>query len=38
LNNRPGLGFLQSFLQTRPELNEQQQNNNSSLNQTFFSV
>ncbi|CAF1593805.1 unnamed protein product, partial [Adineta ricciae] len=35
LNNRPGLGFLQSFLQTRPELNEQQQNNNSSLNQTF---
>ncbi|UJR38396.1 hypothetical protein I4U23_031065 [Adineta vaga] len=37
LNNRPALGLLQSFLHTQPELNEQQ-NKNSSLNQTFFSV
>ncbi len=37
LNNRPGLGLLRSFLHTQTEFNEQQ-TNNSSINQTFFSV
>ncbi len=38
LNNRPGLGLLRSFLHTQTELNDQQTNNSSSINQTFFSV
>jgi hypothetical protein len=37
LNNRPGLGLLRSFLHTQSDLNDQQ-TNNSSINQTFFSV
>ncbi|CAF1031860.1 unnamed protein product [Rotaria sordida] len=37
LNNRPGLGLLQSFLHTQSESNDQQ-TNNSSINQTFFSL
>lgn len=37
LNNRPGLGLLRSFLHTQTDINEQQ-NKNSSINQTFFSV
>ncbi len=37
LNNRPGLGLLRSFLHTQTDLNDQQ-TNNSSINQTFFSV
>ncbi|CAF1349828.1 unnamed protein product [Adineta steineri] len=37
LNNRPGVGSLQSFLHTQTPLNDQQ-TKNSSINQTFFSV
>ncbi|CAF4380100.1 unnamed protein product, partial [Rotaria sp. Silwood2] len=37
LNNRPGLGLLQSFLHTQSESIDQQ-TNNPSINQTFFSL
>lgn len=37
LNNRPGLGLLKSFLHTQTESNDTQ-TNNSSINQTFFSL
>ena len=37
LNNRPGLGLLRSFLHSQTDFSDEQ-TNNSSINQTFFSV
>ena len=38
LNNRPALGLLRSFLHTETDFHDEQTNNSSSINQTFFSV